>query len=572
MNDFWVQNTILDFLLLWLCALILPTILQCVICRQFGNIWALALAAAVWLVAVLILVSQSRTFAFLAVAHPNRFIPLLTTVFSEWVSIRPAQILAVVAACLLIVTSLVAAFVTYWILHRGVGPTFLAYFLWLRYLRKRRIVFLSITAVALSVSLLMVIASGFTGFIKAYKQIAVDFVGDIVLQPPKRFPNYPVLLDRLERLGAVEATEATLSGQGVLYLGKGDVRAVHIQGIDLARAAKVTAFKSSLLKQKNSPDEPSFSIADDPNVVTGFVGIAVVREPDEETDEYDFEAVEEIVGKAVVLTTGSVIEQKEPSSPAGETQFRRRTLQFTVADIVFTGFYQVDKNYIFLPIERLQKTLYPEQEPVAELIQIKLSAGTDAESALTQIRGVWQGFVDDELGGDRYLKEFVDIETAVQMQSQYIGEVRKQMGLLLLIIGVVSCSVVVLVSCIFYMIVTTKRKDIAIIKSCGTAIGPVAWIFVGFGGCVGIIGSGIGVVLGCIITENVNSIERWISVVSGLKLWKSSVYMFSRIPNEVNWFWVLPIVASAVAAAAVGALIPAIVAARTKPVEILRYE
>jgi lipoprotein-releasing system permease protein len=449
----------------------------------------------------------------------------------------------------------------------------LKFFLWLRYLRKRRIVFLSIAAVALSVSLLMVIASGFTGFIKAYKQIAVDFVGDIVLQPPKKFPNYPVLLDRLEQLGAVEAAEATLSGQGVLYLGKGDVRAVHIQGIDLARAGKVTAFKSSLLKQKNSPNEPSFRMPGDPNAVTGFVGIAVVREPDEETDEYDFEAAEEIIGNPVVLTTGSVIERKEPSSSPGETQFRRRTLQFTVADIVFTGFYQVDKNYIFLPIERLQKTLYPEQEePVAELIQIKLSPGADVESARAQIRGAWQGFVDDELGGDRYLKEFVDIETAVEMQSQYVEEIRKQMGLLLLIIGVVSCSVVVLVSCIFYMIVTTKRKDIAIIKSCGTASGPVAWIFVGFGGCVGIIGSGIGVVLGCIITENVNGIEHWISVVSGLKLWKSSVYMFSRIPNEVNWFWVLPIVASAIAAAAVGALIPAIVAARTKPVEILRYE
>ena len=122
------------------------------------------------------------------------------------------------------------------------------------------------------------------------------------------------------------------------------------------------------------------------------------------------------------------------------------------------------------------------------------------------------------------------------------------------------------------MIVTTKRKDIAVIKSCGMKSTSVAWIFVGFGACVGIIGSGIGVVLGSIITKNVNTIEAWISVVSGLKLWKSSVYMFSKIPNEVNWFWVVPIVLCATAAAAVGALIPAIVAARTKPVEILRYE
>jgi ABC-type lipoprotein release transport system permease subunit len=48
--------------------------------------------------------------------------------------------------------------------------------------------------------------------------------------------------------------------------------------------------------------------------------------------------------------------------------------------------------------------------------------------------------------------------------------------------------------------------------------------------------------------------------------------MFSKIPNEVNWPWTLRIVLLAIMAAAIGTLIPAIVAARTKPVDILRYE
>jgi ABC-type antimicrobial peptide transport system permease subunit len=67
-------------------------------------------------------------------------------------------------------------------------------------------------------------------------------------------------------------------------------------------------------------------------------------------------------------------------------------------------------------------------------------------------------------------------------------------------------------------------------------------------------------------------IEECIRKICGLKLWKSSVYMFSEIPNEVNWLWALTIVSIAIAAAVFGALVPAIVAARTKPVEILRYE
>ncbi|MBA7605328.1 hypothetical protein ES703_12458 [subsurface metagenome] len=48
--------------------------------------------------------------------------------------------------------------------------------------------------------------------------------------------------------------------------------------------------------------------------------------------------------------------------------------------------------------------------------------------------------------------------------------------------------------------------------------------------------------------------------------------MFSKIPNEVDWASALPIVLLAIIAAVIGTLIPAVVAAWTKPVEILRYE
>lgn len=164
------------------------------------------------------------------------------------------------------------------------------------------------------------------------------------------------------------------------------------------------------------------------------------------------------------------------------------------------------------------------------------------------------------------------IETAKEMQSRYIAEFRKQMDLLLVIFGVISCGVALLIFCIFYMIVITKQKDIAVIKSCGATSGSVMLIFIGFGMCVGIIGAALGTGIGYIITRNINLVDRSISIIFGLKLWKSSVYMFSRIPNEVDWHSAMTIVLFAVAAAMLGALVPAIVAVRVKPVKILRYE
>ncbi|MFC1604429.1 ABC transporter permease [Planctomycetota bacterium] len=444
-------------------------------------------------------------------------------------------------------------------------------FLWLRYLRKKKIVFLSIAAVALSVSLLIVVASLFTGFIGTFERSAVEAVGDVILIPPTTFAKYPLLIERLEQTESVEAATAMISGYGILWLGRGNVRAVEVWGIEPAGRARVTGFAKFLRRQGKGAGEPSFNVPDSPEVTGGFVGIGVLGEPDEHTDEYDYNAAEKMLGQPVVLTTGTVTGQD--SQDGSRPEFKRQVMRFAVADIIETGVYQFDSGCAYLPIEKLREILYPdEKSPIASQILIKLSENTDADVALAVIRGVWRTFVQEQLDADPYLMTSTVIKTARQLQSRLIAAYEKQMGILLLIFGIISFGVVLLVFCIFCMIVRLKQKDIAIIKSCGATSSSVAFVFVGFGACVGVVGSGIGAVLGYIITRNINTIEDWIRIIFGLKLWKSSVYLFSKIPNEVNWSWAMRIVLMAIIAAAIGTLIPAIVAARTKPVNILRYE
>jgi len=446
-------------------------------------------------------------------------------------------------------------------------------FLWLRYLHKKKIVFLSIIAVALSAALLIVVASLFTGYINAIEQSAVEAVGDVVVAPPMKLAKYPVFIENLRGLGAVSDATPVLSGQGLLHLSGGRVRMVKILGIEPVSRANVTGFKQSLYKQKNQQSAPSFQIADLPEKIGGFVGIAVLAEPDEKTDAYDFETIEKMLGNEAVITTGTASQTQDSGSRDDIKKFKRKSVQFTIKDIVFTGVYDLDKEFVYLPIEEVQKILYPNEEgQIADQIQIKLKAGVTVDSAIAQIRGVFEEFAEKQLGWESYLIANTDIVTAQYMQRQYVAEIRKQLGILLLIFGVVSFSAVVLVFCIFYMIVMTKQKDIAVIKSCGAPSGAVAMIFAGFGACVGIIGSGVGTVLGYVVTKNINVIEKQVSLIFGLKLWESSVYMFSRIPNEVDWHSVVSIVLATTAGAVIGALIPAVIAVRTRPVEILRYE
>ncbi|GAI03052.1 unnamed protein product, partial [marine sediment metagenome] len=189
----------------------------------------------------------------------------------------------------------------------------------------------------------------------------------------------------------------------------------------------------------------------------GFVGIGVVAEPDEETDEYDFDAVKKMIGQQAVLTTGAVIKAQDESEAV---RVRKKTVRFVIADVVFTGVYYLDKRLVYLPIEELQRVLYPnESDGVAGQIQIKLRAGTETEAALAQIRGAWESFAAEQLDWEPYVIRGTTIATAKQMQSKYVAEFRKQMGVLLLIFSVVSLSVVLLIFCIFYPTVETQNAQ-----------------------------------------------------------------------------------------------------------------
>jgi len=86
------------------------------------------------------------------------------------------------------------------------------------------------------------------------------------------------------------------------------------------------------------------------------------------------------------------------------------------------------------------------------------------------------------------------------------------------------------------------------------------------------VGTALGVIMGMVITHNINILEKWVRMIFGIKLWRTSSYGLATIPHQVNWSAVPWIAAAAVIGCLVGVLIPAIIAARTRPVEILRYE
>ncbi|MEN8126464.1 MAG: FtsX-like permease family protein [Planctomycetota bacterium] len=439
----------------------------------------------------------------------------------------------------------------------------------LRYLQHRRIVLLSMAAVMLSCALLVATDSLFTGFIDAIENSFGRHLGDVIFKMPSDKPlaGYDELVDTLCQADCVESATAVLTSRGLLLSAPGKVRAAQVWGIELPRRLDVTPLDDALLFQKGKDvSQIGFTVPSDPEAVGGIVAIGLLSQPDELTDEYDIGAVKALLGEQMLLTTGSVIQDEK--SDEAHPRFTRKAIKFKLADVVRTGINEFDESLVLLPIEYLSSQLHPGKETTANILHIRLKAGTDEDAGAAVVRGVWREFCTEHL--NRY--DYAMIMPAKQLQAQLIGEYKKQMKVLLFIFGLVSMGIILLVFCIFYLIVMTRRKDIGILKSCGLSSPSVAGMFVLFGTVVGVVGAVAGIGLGWLIIENINGIEQAIASVFGLKLWKASTYYFTQIPNTMHWGSVLWITVAGIAAAAVGSLIPAVAAARVKPVETLQYE
>jgi len=425
-------------------------------------------------------------------------------------------------------------------------------------------------AVALSCALLIVTDSLFTGFIDAVENSVGQYLGDVVFQTPpgRTLTEYDTLIDRLSRAESIESATAVLSSEGLLLSSPGKVKATRVWGIEPSRALAVTPLNEAMLFQKDGdPPIIRFAVPDAPDAAGGIAAIGLLTQPDELTDEYDIEAVKGMLGRPMALTTGTVVQESQ-NGEASQPRFSRKVIKFSLADVVRTGINEFDESLVLLPIETLSSQLHPDEATCANLLHIRLAPGADAEAATLVIRGIWHDFA-----GDRFdWSERVTIISTKRMQARMIGEYKKQMKVLLMIFGLVSAGIILLVFCIFYLIVMTRRKDIGILKSCGLSSPSVAGMFVLFGIVVGIVGAIAGIGLGWLIIDNINAIEQAIAQVFGLKLWKASTYYFTQIPDTMHWGSVLWVTGAGVAAAAVGSLIPAAAAARVKPVETLQYE
>lgn len=122
------------------------------------------------------------------------------------------------------------------------------------------------------------------------------------------------------------------------------------------------------------------------------------------------------------------------------------------------------------------------------------------------------------------------------------------------------------------MLVKNKGRDIGILRTMGLSEGSILRVFFICGASVGVAGTIIGVIAGCLFAIYIDAIFEFVNMLAGGGVWDPSVRYLSALPARLEAGDVLSAVALSLTLSFVVTILPARRAARMNPVEALRYE
>jgi lipoprotein-releasing system permease protein len=165
-----------------------------------------------------------------------------------------------------------------------------------------------------------------------------------------------------------------------------------------------------------------------------------------------------------------------------------------------------------------------------------------------------------------------EVATWMDQNRNLFGALKTEKNVMFILLVMAIAVAAMNIASTLIMMVMEKTKDIGILKSIGAHAGIVLKIFLFQGLIVGGVGTLLGLSLGLSIVFNIDSIQAFVSAVTGFEVFPSDIYYLDKIPADVNPHDIFMICLAALVISVLASLYPAFRASRFNAVEALRYE
>lgn len=405
----------------------------------------------------------------------------------------------------------------------------------LRYTRAKRrnhfISFISLTSmigIALGVMVLITVLSVMNGFGEELRARILGVVSHVTVSGERgRIEDWQRVATVAAKLPGHVASAPFVQGQAMITHGRA-AAGVIVRGILPGEEPKVAAIGDKMVEGRLE------------NLRADEFGVVLGRE----------------LAWKLGVQTGSTVTLVTPEGQLTPAGLLPRLKRFTVVGIFEIGMYEFDSGLALLHLDDAAR-LYQMTGQVSG-VRVKLDDIYQAPRRALEL--------EVELGeGYRvrdWTREHANFFRALKMEKTVMFVI------MFFIVAVAAFNIV----STLVMMVADKRAEIAILRTLGAGPRSIMAIFMVQGSIIGVVGTLLGVVLGVLLSLNVESIVPALERLFGMQFLAADVYYISDLPSRLNWLDVASITGAALLMSFVATLYPAWRAAQTQPAEALRYE
>ncbi len=389
---------------------------------------------------------------------------------------------------------------------------------------------ISVGVVMLSVAMLVIVMSVMNGFRGELLDKIVGLNGHAIIQAyGGRLDNWQSVLANVERTpGVIEASP--MIEQPLLVSYNGRVEAIFLRG-QSDKDIRALGDKV-LLGQVASLYAPA-----------GESGLGRV-------------AIGSRLAENLGVRVGDVITIINPAGRTTPFGTSIRQVGYEVGAIFEVGIYTFDEKFVMLPLKDAQ-TLLLMGDSVAQ-IEITVEDPDKVGEILAPVA--------QALNGRALIADWKTMNAAL-FEALQVERVAMFFALSFMVLVAAFNILSSLV-----MLVRAKTRDIAIMRTMGATRRSMLKIFVTTGTTVGAIGTAAGLLLGAIVLFFREPIVAFIALATGQQIWDPQVRFLSTLPSRTDPWEILGIVMLALTMSFLATLYPALKAANTDPVQVLRYE
>ena len=121
-----------------------------------------------------------------------------------------------------------------------------------------------------------------------------------------------------------------------------------------------------------------------------------------------------------------------------------------------------------------------------------------------------------------------------QLNSHFFAALQVERNVMFLILTLIIVVAAFNIITGITMLVHSKSRDIAIMRTMGATQGAITRIFFLSGASIGIVGTLIGFLLGLAFALNIDTIRRWLESLTGTELWSAEIRFLSELPARVE--------------------------------------